>query len=131
MLTFIGFLFSSVALGFGIKMLRRTLRFTKHGRFVVGTVTSAHVPFNLKGKVLTITFQTPDHRNVSFTETVGISSPDYYFEPGARIAVLYHPARPSDAVIYTRDALWTLPLAFIGIGLFFLFFTIYGINPGF
>jgi hypothetical protein len=120
-----GFLFSSIFLGIGINKLLRSYRLRYKGNLVIGTVAS--VRHMTRGKVLTITFQTIRSHKVTFREAVGASFSGYGLETGNQIGVLYNPKKPTEASIYTPDSLWPLPLGFIGMGLFFLFFTIYAL----
>ena len=113
-------LFGLVLAGFGLFGIWRSLRLRVKGLFTVGTVTKVKII----GKVpnLFISFKTTRKRTVIFRAGGWTSlnmSPAY--QVGSPVPVLYDPHNPGDAVIYSFDFMWLLPLALTGAGFFMIY----------
>ena len=61
-----------------------------------------------------VAFQPEDSRTIRFTEGIGTSPARY--RAGDKVAVLYNPTDPSDALINSWMRLWVGPLTFIIVG---------------
>ena len=113
-------LFGLVLAGFGLFGIWRSLRLRVKGLFTVGTVTKVKIIRRVPN--LFISFRTTRKRTIMFRAggwTSLNTSP--FYQVGNPVPVLYDPNNPSDAVIYTFDFMWLLPLAFIGVGFFLIY----------
>jgi hypothetical protein len=101
-------------------MLWRSAKLRIKGLFTIGTVT--RVKMRGKVPVVTVSFKTTRNKTIIFSPggwTSLNTSP--FYQVGASVPILYDPNNPRDAVIYTIDFMWLLPLGFIGLGFFFMY----------
>ncbi|MBL8076816.1 MAG: DUF3592 domain-containing protein [Anaerolineales bacterium] len=113
-------LFGILLAGFGLFMLWRSLQLRRKGLFTIGTVT--RVEWRRRVPVVTVRFMTTRNKTIIFSPggwTSLNTSP--FYQVGNPVPVLYDPNNPHDAVIYTFDFMWILPLALVGIGCFFIY----------
>lgn len=113
-------LFGTLLAGFGLFMLWRSLQLRRKGLFTIGTVAKV----NMRGGVpiVTVSFKTIKNKTIIFSPGGWTSiSNSAFYQIGSSVPVLYDPANPKDAVIYTVDFMWVLPLFLVGLGSFFIY----------
>ncbi len=114
-------IFGLVVAGFGLFNIWHSIQLRTKGIFTIGTVSNVR----FRGRVpnVFVSFKTMKKKTVVFRAggwTSIISSP--FYQVGNSVPVLYDPQNPTDAVIYTVDFMWMLPLALTGVGLFFVYY---------
>ncbi len=114
-------IFGLAVAGFGVFNIWRSIQLRTKGIFTIGTVSNVR----FRGRVpnVFVSFKTLKKKTIVFRAggwTSIISSP--FYQVGNSVPVLYDPQNPADAVIYTVDFMWMLPLALTGVGLFFVYY---------
>ena len=105
---------------FGLFHLWRSIRLRLKGRFTIGNVSK--VTMIGRTPEIYVSFKNSKNRTVVFKAGgwTGINISPLY-QIGSSVPVLYDPNNSSDAVIYTFDFMYLLPLAFTGLGFFFIY----------
>jgi hypothetical protein len=110
-----GILLGLCLLGFGSFRLWRSLQLRMKGLFTVGTVIDVEMRGSFS--TLVVRFKTTRNKSIVFRpggwRFIFMSS---FYRVGASVPILYDPNNPRDAVIYTLDFLWMIPLFFVGLG---------------
>lgn len=112
--------------GWGLFQIWRSINLRINGIFTIGTVsktrltprgyTELHISFkNLKGR--TVVFRVTGWKHITINPFYKTESP---------IPVLYDPNDSRNAVIYTFDFMYAIPLFFVGIGSAFIYFGVTG-----
>lgn len=110
-----------IFLGVGSFLLWRSVRLRRKGLFTMGTVTRVYI--RRKGAArITVSFKTTRNKTIIFTPGgwTGISASPFY-QVGSPVPILYDPHNPQNAVVYTNDFMWWLPLCLIVLGLFIIY----------
>jgi hypothetical protein len=113
-------IFGLAVVGFGLFTLWRNVQLRIKGIFTMGTITN--IQRHRRVPHVFVSFKTLKKKTIVFR--AGGWSQIYtspFYQEGNPVPVLYDPNNPKDAVIYTVDFMWLLPLAFIGVGLFFIY----------
>ena len=103
--------------GLGIYLLRRSFYLRKKGRFAIGNVVRFEQG-RRGARVAIIQFTTSKGHEVEIRGE-GATFPVYHLEDP--VPILYNPKNPRDAIIYSSDYLWFLPLGLIGFGLYLVY----------
>ena len=115
-------IFGLVISGIGIYALSRNYRLYQHGVFAIGTIT--RIRYKRRGvPTLDVKFITTRKKIVEFNAGGGtfirVSTPLYAV--GNQVMVLYDPNNPRQAVIYSWEFLYLIPIATICMGIFMIY----------
>jgi hypothetical protein len=110
-----------IFLGVGSFLLWRSVQLRMKGLFTIGTVTKVDVWRHRRPRI-TVSFTTTRNKTIIFTPGgwTGISASPFY-QVGSPVPILYDPHNPQNAVVYTNDFMWWLPLCLIVLGLFIIY----------
>src|SRR5512138_902006 len=114
-------IFGLALAGFGLFNVWHSIQLRTKGIFTIGTVSN--VKMQGSTPVIFVSFKTLKKKLVVFKAggwTSIVTSP--FYQLGNPVPVLYDPHNPTDAIIYTFDFMWALPLALTGVGLFFIYY---------
>jgi len=114
-------IFGLAMTGLGLFSFWRSFQLRRKGLFTIGTVKN--VKWIGRHPHVFVSFKTLEKKMIVFDVggwTSITSSPLY--QVGNPVPVLYDPQNPTDAVIYTIDVMWIVPLVLIGIGLFMIYY---------
>lgn len=116
----IGILFGLYILGYGIFLILRSIRLRSKGVFAIGTVKEVRI--TQRAPNIFVSFETLHGRTVVFKAGgwSGINTSPFY-QVGNPVPVLYDPKDPTNAVVYSFDFMWVLPLLITGIGFIFVY----------
>ncbi len=113
-----------IIVGFGLFRLWRSINLRIKGRFTIGTVSKTRLSAGLVTEIF-ISFKNSKGRTVVFNAGgwKGITNNQFY-QIESPIPILYDPNDSSNAVIYTLEFMYAIPLFIIGIGSAFLYFGV-------
>lgn len=110
-----------IFLGVGLFLLWRSVRLRMKGLFTIGTITKVKI-WRRGAARITVSFKTTRNKTIIFTPGgwTGINASPFY-QVGSPVPILYDPHNPQNAVIYTNDFMWWLPLCLVGLGSFIIY----------
>ena len=108
-------LFGLAFVGYGLYRFWRSLWLLRNGIFTIGTVTKIKITHFIR-------FKTAKKKTIVFNAG-GWTSTNIFivYQVGNSVPLFYDPKNPNDAMIYSFDFMWLLPLASTGVGLFILY----------